>query len=256
VSQDDTDFSRQALRLGLAPHFPRPNLSAEGYLGIEAIGDADHHSGSVLPIGEVVVRRYWPDDSSLGFAVTRDTVWTVHDSPELHRYHRVIHLDEVEPAFARTDLRLLIDKRYGDGGSLWQTSLGADAYSDDNRRFWGYTHLQRPVVESEKRWLALKPNLFYEGFSDTERAYFSPSDHFSLGLILQEIERFGPLTVDMEVNPQLLITDGESGWGGHWHLKLTAAWDRLFAGGGIFGFYDHNDDYLLWRVVGQAGWHF
>lgn len=256
VQQDDTDFQRQAVSLGTKTHFFQPNLSAEGYLGIEAVGDADHENGATLPIGEVVVRRYWLDDSSIGVGLTHETIWTAHDSPDLHRYHRITHLAQVEPAFARTDLRLLIDKRLGDGGHFWQATIGGDVYSDNNSRIWGYTHLQQPLIERPGRWVALKPNLFYEGFSNSEDAYFSPEHHISLGLIFQGVEQLGCLAVDLEVNPQLLVTDGETGWGGHWHLKLTTEWRHLFAGGGIFGFYDHNDDYLLWRAVGQAGWRF
>ncbi|MDJ0783128.1 MAG: tetratricopeptide repeat protein [Desulfosarcinaceae bacterium] len=256
VAQKETDFQRNVFRLGLAPIFPQPHLSAQGYLGIEAVGDAEHHGGATLPVGEILLRRYWADDSSLGLAVTRETVWTPHDSSQLHRYHRVTRLAGVEPAFARSDLRLLMDKRLGDGGRFLQTQLGGDLYSDDNRRLWAYTHLQQPLIETGQRWLAVKPNLFYEGFADNDAAYFSPSNHVSLGLILQHIERLGRVAVDLEVNPQLLITDGETGWGGHWHLKLTAEWGPLFAGGGVFGFYDQNDDYLLWRTAARVGWHF
>jgi predicted Zn-dependent protease len=256
VEQDDTDFQRQAISLGTRAHFFQPNLSAEGYVGIEAVGDADHENGATLPIGEVVVRRYWLDDSSIGVGLTRETIWTAHDSPDLHRYHRITRLAEVEPAFARTDVRLLVDKRLGDGGRFWQATIGGDVYSDNNSRLWGYTHLQQPLMERPGRWVALKPNLFYEGFSNTEDPYFSPEHHLSLGLIGQAIAQIGFVAVDLEANPQLLVTDGETGWGGHWHLKLTTEWRHLFAGGGIFGFYDHNDDYLLWRMVGQVGWRF
>jgi hypothetical protein len=256
VEQDDTDFQRQAISLGTRAHFFQPNLSAEGYVGIEAVGDADHENGATLPIGEVVVRRYWLDDSSIGVGLTRETIWTAHDSPDLHRYHRITRLAEVEPAFARTDVRLLVDKRLGDGGRFWQATIGGDVYSDNNSRLWGYTHLQQPLMERPGRWVALKPNLFYEGFSNTEDPYFSPEHHLSLGLIGQAIAQIGFVAVDLEANPQLLVTDGETGWGGHWHLKLTTEWRHLFAGGGIFGFYDHNDDYLLWRMVGHAGWRF
>lgn len=256
VEQDDTDFQRQAFRMGTETYFCQPNLSTEGYVGVEAVGDADHDKGAALPIGEVVVRHFWPDDSSVGIGLTHETIWTAHDSPDLHRYHRITELSQVEPAFARTNLRLIADKRLGDGGHFWHTVLGGDLYTDNNSRLWGYTHLQQPLMERPGRWVAVKPNLFYEGFSNSEDPYFSPEHHISLGLIGQAIAQIGRLALDLEVNPQLLITDGEAGWGGHWHLKLTTEWRHLFAGGGIFGFYDHNDDYLLWRMVGQAGWRF
>lgn len=256
VEQDDTDFRRQAFRMGTETYFYQPNLSAEGYLGLEAVGDADQDNGTTLPIGEMVVRRYWQDDSSVGVGLTHATIWTDHDSADLHRYHRITRLAEVEPAFARTDLRLIADKRLGDGGHFWHTVFGGDVYSDNNSRLWGYTHLQQPLMERPGRWVAVKPNLFYEGFSNAEDSYFSPEHHFSLGITGQAIAQIGPAAVDLEINPQLLITDGEAGWGGHWHLKLTTEWRHLFAGGGIFGFYDNNDDYLLWRMVGQAGWRF
>ena len=97
---------------------------------------------------------------------------------------------------------------------------------------------------------------FYEGFADTESAYFSPENHLSLGLILQDIEHLGPVALDLEINPQLITTDGDTGWGGHWHLKATYDGEHIFAGGGLFGFYDDNDDYLLWRLAGQVGWRF
>jgi len=102
-------------------------------------------------------------------------------------------------------------------------------------------------------WLAVKPNVYAEFFKDSKAAYFSPSSHVTLGLMGHGRQNWKPYGLELEVNPQLQITEQKVGFGMHalldFHIYLT---EQLRAGVGAFSFYASNEAYVLWRVTGHV----
>jgi hypothetical protein len=70
--------------------------------------------------------------------------------------------------------------------------------------------------------------------------------------MLHTIRRYPHWDLELEVNPQVLRTDGATGVGGHGLVNLQMTRGRARFDLGTFVFYDGLEDYLQWRVGGRV----
>jgi predicted Zn-dependent protease len=256
IDQHTTHFDRTALSLTLGDVFVTPRfalfgqVSGEFYDNLRAIQAKDAQW-----TGRLGGRVYFLDTSFVGLEGFRETFWSKYDRHEPRRFNRIIALKALNPGFHMDGVQVNFNKVFYPGQHAWYGEAGWAHYEDDNIQFFGYTHYQIPLVNAPQQgsWLAVKPNVYAEFFKDSKAAYFSPSSHVTLGLMGHGRQNWKPYGLELEVNPQLQITEQKVGFGMHalldFHIYLT---ERLRAGVGAFSFYASNEAYVLWRVTGHV----
>ena len=100
----------------------------------------------------------------------------------------------------------------------------------------------------------LAPNLYAETTRRDEPAYFSPDRHGHLGLLartIQTLPDWPEATLEVEVNPQAILTDDKGAFGAHVALDLTVTLGPVTLGVGGFGYAD-TGEYWIWRCAAKA----
>jgi hypothetical protein len=169
-------------------------------------------------------------------------------------WNRIINLGALGPSFAING-----GKAYGD----WQVSderrdrvwaqLGAENYEDGNLRGIFYAHYQLPLRNGPENWTVLRPNAFVEAFKDPMNPdYFSPRTHATVGVATHTVQQHGRFRIEAEINPQVLATNGEVGFGVHGLIDASVQLGPASVGISGFAFYDSNDAYWLARAMAHV----
>ncbi len=244
LDQHETSYDRTVGRLAWDHLFLSPALETHGFLGVEAFDG----EGSTFT-GQWGLKYTFLDSSQAGFALNRETFWSVQDLRDPRQYNRIIRLDLLPPDFILQGGSVFLDKVFLPSHAHWFVRAGGESYDGESERFFGYSHFQIPLKESDKFWLAVKPNVYFESFQDESPAYFSPSSHFSLGTLIHSIVRQPNWNFEAEVNPQMLMTEGNAGFGIMGAADLNVNLGPCWLGVGAFTFYDQPEEYWSWRVV-------
>jgi predicted Zn-dependent protease len=256
IDQHTTHFDRTALSLTLGDVFVTPRfalfgqVSGEFYDNLRAIQAKDAQW-----TGRLGGRVHFLDTSFVGLEGFRETFWSKYDQHEPRRFNRIIALKALNPGFHMDGVQVKFNKVFYPGQHAWYGEAGGAHYEDDNIQLFGYTHYQIPLVNAPQQgsWLAVKPNVYAEFFKDSKEAYFSPSSHVTIGLMGHGRQHWKQYDLELEVNPQLQITEQKVGFGMHalldFNIYLT---ERLRARVGAFSFYASNEAYVLWRVTGHV----
>jgi hypothetical protein len=141
----------------------------------------------------------------------------------------------------------------GRNNQLTRFEPGIEKFQDGNRRTFAYLHFEIPTANSPRNWTVIRPNVFFETFRDRQPGYFSPRRHLTLGTMWHTIRRYARWEVESEINPQLLLTDGAVGAGGHGVFNVAAKVGPTSLSGGAFIFWDGLEDHLQWRLAGRVG---
>jgi hypothetical protein len=238
-----THVSRASIALSQV--FPTPELELGGRLAIEEFSRA-----SRLISWAATANYSWSDERSMGFVASREPLLPFNPPPSLRQFNRVLDVGALGPGFYVDSLRALADARVG--GNPAHVESGAGRFADGNRHLFAYAHYQLPLSTASGRWTVLRPNLFVESFSNKQPFYFSPSRHTTLGAMLHTIRDYQHWNLEVEVNPQLLYTEGRSAFGGHGLVNLVFKSHGTTMAAGTFVFYDSLEDYLQWRLGGRV----
>lgn len=250
VSQHMAKYTRTGGALGVSDVFLRPDLSIAGDVGFEN----NSAGGGNLVTGRLALRHYFEDTSVVGVTGYRESLLTGHEDLDPRLFNRIINLAALGPNFAINGGRLLLDKalRASAGDRLWVEG-GAENYQDGNLRGFVYGHYQLPILSSPGTWAVVRPNAFVETFKRTDVPdYFSPETHAVVGLAAHTIAQSGRFRMEGEANPQLLVTNGEAGYGGYLLLDASVDLGRATVGVSGFGFYDSHDSYWLAHAMARV----
>jgi tetratricopeptide (TPR) repeat protein len=249
VSQNDTSFTRTVASLEIDNVFAGPRLQFSGRLGIEDYRDAPN-----IGVGGLGIQYYYPGGSELGAGVARRSLWPAHDLREPRQFNRIIDLALLPPDFAVNSFSGYFDNRT-EKDHYFRFWGGGSRFDDGNWQGSFYAHYQLPLETAYGHWTVLRPNLYLEGFKEKNVAYYSPGFHATLGTMIHTIQTSDRWVFELEANPQLLVTDGELGFGVHGLADVGVEMGPTHLGGGLFVFYDQIDDYLMWRLAGRFSVH-
>ena len=175
-------------------------------------------------------------------------MWSAHDEFQPRGFNRV-----TDAPLLRADFRVhtVTGHFVLRGTSEWETRIeaGMSVFEDGNRQLFAYAHRQIPLVSREGHWLAVRPNVYIDSFSDEVTGYASPSLSTSLGLSLHGVREWSGARLEAELNPNLLWVDNEWGPGGSGMLDLSIPVGHARVGGTLFGYLRGPEDYSLWRVM-------
>jgi Flp pilus assembly protein TadD len=250
VSQDEARFTRTGGRIGFGELYPAPEWSLAGSFGFV---NSSAGGGDVVT-GSFGVRRFFADGSVLGLTGYREPLLGGHEDLDPRLWNRIIDLGALGPSFAINGGKLYLDQllREDTRDRLW-LQLGAENYEDGNLRGILYAHVQLPLRTAPDDWTVVRPNAFVEAFKRVDvPEYFSPTTHATVGLAGHTIRRRGGLRLEAEVNPQLLVTDGQPGFGVHALLDASVDVGPANVGVSGFAFYDGIDDYWLARAMARV----
>jgi hypothetical protein len=195
---------------------------------------------------------YISDGNTIGLDVSREALLPFSTTVDLRQFNRVLDVQALGPGFFGDIVRASAEISPAGGNTRARAESGVEKYKDGNRRSFAYVHLEIPKTASARTWTVIRPNVFFETFRDRNLYYFSPGHHLTLGTMLHTIRRYPTWTLESEINPQLLVTDGETGVGGHGVLNVTKNLGRASLVGGAFIFWDGLQDHLQWRVGGRV----
>ena len=256
INQHSTHFDRTALSLTLGDTFVVPRFALFGQVGGEFYDNLHMiQAKDAQWTGRLGGRVHFLDTSFVGLEGFRETFWSKYDQHETRRFNRISDLKALNPGFHMDGVQVSFNKVFYPVQHAWYGETGWAHYEDDNTQFFGYTHYQIPLVNAPQQgsWLVVKPNVYAEFFKDDKAAYFSPSSHVTLGLMGHGRQNWKQYSLELEVNPQLQITEQKVGFGMHalldFNIYLT---ERLRAGVGAFSFYASNEAYVLWRFTGHV----
>lgn len=224
--------------------FPVPQLELQASVGQELYGSSrltTAHGG-----GQYI----FSDGVRVGGNLSRESLLSIRDGRDPREFNRIIDLAALGPAFEIHRVEGFLDTAAGADGSV-RVSAGRESFEDGNRRLFSYIHYQVPLMSGVRHWIALRPNAYLESFVTTVPAYFSPRQHLTLGTMLHGVFAFPRWSLETEVNPHLLRTDGNSGFGIHGVTSLTVHWGPVDVGGDAFIFYDGLAPYSHWRAAGR-----
>ena len=161
-------------------------------------------------------------------------------------------LARLGPGFHMQGLSAAFGRR---NGLLQETlvEVGADVYQDDNNHQYAYGHHQFVMRDRPGAWTALRPNVYWEHFSNPSPLYFSPGQYVSVGTMWHELRGRGPWRLEAEVNPKMTIFDSRTGFAFHGLLDASRDVGPALVGGGAFVLYDNRTDYWAWRLAAQVG---
>jgi tetratricopeptide (TPR) repeat protein len=250
VSQHDTRYTRTGGSVGVRDLFVRPELSIAGDLGFvnSSAGGGD------LVTADFDLRWYREDTSVVGLLGYRESLLAGHEDMDPRLFNRIINLAAVTPSFAINGGRLYLDEALRETARdrLW-LSAGAENYEDGNLRGYFYGHYQLPLAQRPGLWAVVRPNAFVEAFKRSDVPdYFSPSSHATVGVAGHAIIERGRWRIEGEVDPQILITEGDPGYGAYALLDASVDLGRATVGISGFGFYDSHDDYWLARAMARV----
>lgn len=191
------------------------------------------------------------DDINAGMSIAREAVLPLRGPAPLRQFNRVLDIGAVGPGFFSDGLRAFTDFLTRPTHRA-RIEAGASRLADGNRQAFVYAHYQIPFATGVRQWTVLRPNVFMETFDGKQPAYFSPKRHLTLGTMIHTIRQYPHWDVELEVNPQVLRTDGATGIAGHGMLNLNIRTGRATIGAGTFVFYDGLADYLQWRFGGRV----
>ena len=247
ISQGDVSYRRTRVTARIDRALVTPKLAVNGELGVE-----DYESGGSLLLGRGGVSYQFEEESVVGIELQRDSLWSAHDSREPRRFNRVTDLRRLGPNFRIQRVRATLDKAAGEGRTL-RVQGGRGLFEDGNRRSSVYAHYQVATTDVPGNWTALVPNVHWESFRDASPLYFSPDRYLSIGTMWHTIRSAADWRLDAEINPKLVLSRAEPGFGLHGVLDITRDVGPFTAGGGAFIVYDQHADYWLWRLAAQLG---
>jgi hypothetical protein len=250
VEQHDARFTRTGGRVGIDQLFPAPEWELEGSFGFvnSSAGGGD------LVEGLLGARRSFPDGSVVGVTGYREPLLGGHEDLDPRLWNRIIDLEALGPSFAVNGGKLYADALLSEAARdrLW-LQLGAENYEDGNLRGIFYAHYQLPVRSGPEEWTVIRPNAFVEAFKRSDvPTYFSPDTHATIGLGGHTVQRRGRFRLEAEVNPQLLLTDGNAGFGVYGLLDASVQLGPANVGASGFAFYDSQDSYWLARAMARV----
>ncbi|MEW6271100.1 MAG: hypothetical protein AB1689_17600, partial [Thermodesulfobacteriota bacterium] len=250
VSQDEARYTRTGVRIGFSELYPSPEWALAASVGFV---NSSAGGGDVVT-GSAGVRRFLADGSVLGLTGYREPLLGGHEDLDPRLWNRIIDLAALGPSFAINGGKLYLDHllRAEARDRLW-LQLGAENYEDGNLRGIFYAHYQLPLRSAPDDWTVLRPNAFVEAFKRADvPEYFSPDSHATLGLAAHTVQRRGRLRFEAELNPQLLVTDGDAGFGVHALLDASIDVGPANVGLSGFAFYDSIDAYWLARAMARV----
>lgn len=247
VSQDDARYTRTGGSVALRELFLTPEWALDGSFGFinSSAGGGD------IVTGSVGARRYFTGGSVLGIVGYREALLGGHEDLDPRLWNRIIDLEALGPSFAVNGGKVFADWLLSEErrDRLW-AQLGAENYEDGNLRGIFYAHYQLPLRNSPDDWTVLRPNAFVEAFKHAhEPDYFSPETHATIGVAAHTVQQHGPFRIEAELNPQLLVTDGDPGFGVHGLLEVSVQVGPADVGISGFSFYDSLDAYWLARAM-------
>ena len=250
VTQHEARYTRTGGRIAVDELFLSPQWAMDGSVGFinSSAGGGD------IVTGSVALRRYFAGGSVLGVTGYREPLLGGHEDQDPRLWNRIIDLEALGPSFAING-----GKAYGD----WLVSdqrrdrawvqLGAENYQDGNLRGIFYAHYQLPLRNGPANWTVVRPNAFVEAFKDPDNPdYFSPRTHATVGLAGHTVQQRGRFRLEAELNPQVLVTDGDVGFGVHGLVDASVQLGAVNVGVSGFAFYDSNDDYWLARAMARV----
>jgi hypothetical protein len=191
------------------------------------------------------------DDARAAISLARQPILPLVGPTPLRQFNRVLDVGSVGPDFFSDGLQVSAEFATRPSHRA-RLEAGLERLRDGNRQTSLYTHYQMNLTSTPRQWAVLRPNVFFETFDSKRDAYFSPRRHLTIGTMLHVVRRYPGWDVELELNPQLLRTDGATGFGSHGVLNLTRRLGHATISGGTFVFYDAVDDYLQWRVGGRV----
>jgi Flp pilus assembly protein TadD len=246
VSQRNFSSRINTIALTLDRMFPIPDFSLA--LGI-ALSQYDRGTQQVA--WQANGMYYFANDTVIAMEFAREPLLPLRADQELRQFNRVLDLRATGPDAHIKALRGLLDLVARENRRV-RVETGLEKLHDGNRRAFSYVHYQIPVQTDTRRWTAIRPNVFFETFRENPSAYYSPQQHFTLGTMLHAIRRYGRWNLESEVNPQLLHTDGATGFGGHALMNIGARLGGASLAGGAFIFWDGLEHHLQWRLGGRV----
>ena len=250
VTQHEARYTRTGGRVALDELFLSPEWAVDGSVGFinSSAGGGD------IVTGRVAARRYLEGGSVLGVTGYREPLLGGHEDQDPRLWNRIIDLEALGPSFAING-----GKAYGDWllsderrDRAW-VQLGAENYEDGNLRGIFYAHYQLPLRNGPENWTVLRPNAFVEAFKDPDDPdYFSPRTHATVGFAGHTVQQRGRFRLEAEVNPQVLVTNGDVGFGVHGLLDASVQLGAFNVGISGFAFYDSNDAYWLARAMARV----
>ena len=225
--------------------FPVPQLELRGALGQERYNAANR------AIGRAEGRYWFSSTTVIGASINRETLLSARDGDDPREFNRIVDLAALGPDLGVSRLEGFLELRDQHDRSL-RGSSGEEWYEDGNRRDFLYVHYQVPVKTDATSWIVIRPNVYTESFLTPGPFYFSPRSHLTVGTMFHAIFTHPRWTFEAEINPQILRTDGATGFGGHGLMSLNPRFGRVIAGGDAFIFYDDLVRYRNWRAGGHV----
>jgi predicted Zn-dependent protease len=246
ISQRDFSSNVTAVTFSVAQLFPAPELRLDFAAGLR-----QYTRGSDLVTWRASGFYFFPNDATAGATFSRQPLLDLNGLPELRHFNRVLDVGAIGPGFHTESVSGFFDALIS-GNSRIRAESGFEKLQDDNSRAFLYLHYQIPISTRADQWFVVRPNGFFEMFREKLGAYFSPRRHLTLGTMLHLIKRNSRWEIESEINPQLLFTDGATGFGGHGLLNLSRKVGQASVGAGVFVFYDGLYDHVQWRAAGRV----
>jgi tetratricopeptide (TPR) repeat protein len=247
VHQGEASFSRQGVLLVVDSLFLAPGLTVGSQLGVERHGD---ESQSV--VGRLSVRREMSGGTQLHAALSRETWWSGQEDADPRQFVRVSDLTTLRPAGPIQGGAVSLRAPIGTDMQLRIEAGGRD-HAGLSRQAFAYAHAQIPILDMPGRWLALRPNFYFETFDRTRPEFFSPESYISVGAATHAVTTEGRWRVEAEANPHVSWDSGQLGVGGSGLLDLSRSLGRFEVGVGAFLFHLPSKDYWQWRVPFRIG---
>lgn len=245
LSQRAFSTDRTRATLTVSHVFPTPRLQLGVGIGIDRFSRADS-----LVTWRGAATYHLADDAVVGLTAARQPMVPLEGPLPLRQFNRVLDVAAIGPGFYSDGIRLFTDfltrpthRAHLEGG--------VERMQDRNRQVYAYAHYQVPVASGVRRWTVLRPNVFFESFLEKRPSYFTPRHHLTLGTMLHTIRQYPHWDLEVEINPQVLRTDGRMSFGAHGLVNLGIRVGRVTVAGGTFVFYDGLEDYLQWRAGGR-----
>ena len=246
VSQRDFSSGINSLRLSVSRLFPTPELKIDLAMALHRFDRAPNlvtWQGSGL--------YYLTDGHTIGVDISREALLPINGRLELRQFNRVLNVEELGPGFYGDMVRGVVELAGRDSRRA-HIEPGFERFEDGNHRTFAYLHFDLPTKSSGHTWSVIRPNVFFESFRDRALDYYSPKHHLTIGTMWHMVRRYARWEIESEINPQLLITDGATGPGGHGVFNVGAKVGPASVTGGAFVFWDGLEDHLQWRLGGRV----
>jgi hypothetical protein len=244
IDQRSTAFTTQSGAVDLDRWWLTPRLLIDGSAGFANVGS------STLPLWAGSARYHWPSGGSFALETTRQTPWSSDASRDLMRFNRIHDLAAVGSRFNATTFGARLNLMFGSDRAL-RTDVFSRDYSDGNRSRDVFVQFQQ-VIANGSAWVALQPHIYVEQWRSSAAAYYSPGTHVTTGLTLRSIAQRGIWSFDSALTPQLLSSNGNTGFGASLTGGIRA---RIFGGSigaNVMLFDDRRHAYGLRRIVADV----